>query len=83
MELGPQGFTVWSGNSRHASGASVEEPGPQNGWQRTTFRYDPRRAGEIVVVEPPSAAGNWSRMLLRGGRSPVNAVLIEWEVIPQ
>jgi hypothetical protein len=83
MELGPQGFTVWSGNARHASGASAEEPGPQNGWQRTTFRYDPRRAGEIVVVEPPSAAGNWSRMLLRGGRSAVNAILIEWEVIPQ
>jgi len=79
-ELGGQGFTAYSGSSRHARGNVVEQPGAQNGWQRTAYRYDPRRASELVVAEAPSADNGWQRVLFRAGPRAVTAILIDWEL---
>ena len=79
-ELGAQGFTAYSANARHSRGNVVEAPGAQNGWQRTAYRYDPRRAGELVVAEAPSAENGWQKMLFRSSARPVTAILIEWEL---
>ncbi|MEP7365153.1 MAG: hypothetical protein ABI972_18020 [Acidobacteriota bacterium] len=79
-ELGGQGFTAYSGNAKHARGNVVEAPGAQNGWQKTAYRYDPKRAGELVVAEAPSADNGWQKMLFRASARPVTAILIEWEL---
>lgn len=79
-ELGGQGFTAYSGSARHSRGNVVEQAGPQNGWQRTAYRYDPRRASELVVAEAPSGDNGWQKMLFRAGARPVTAILIDWEI---
>ncbi|MBK7928012.1 MAG: hypothetical protein IPJ98_11120 [Bryobacterales bacterium] len=79
-ELGGQGFTAYSSSARHSRGNVVEQPGPQNGWQRTAYRYDPRRASDLVVAEAPSADNGWQRVLFRAGSRPVTAILIDWEI---
>jgi hypothetical protein len=79
-ELGGQGFTAYSSNARHARGNVVEAPGAQNGWQRTAYRYDPKRASELLVAEAPSADNGWQKMLFRANARPVTAILIEWEL---
>ena len=59
----------------------AEPPGPQNGWNRTVYRYDPLVAQDLVVVETPNPEEGRNRILLRSGEGPVSVILIEWEVI--
>jgi hypothetical protein len=76
------GLTVYSSNPRLAREPVTEPPGPQNGWNRTTYRYDPRLSQEVVVVEAPGAHNGWTRVLLRSGDRPLSVILLEWEIIP-
>ncbi len=73
------GITVYSTHPKYARGNVLEQPSAQNGWNRTQFRSDARRAAEVVVVEPPGPSGNWSKMVLRAGERPLTAIMIEWE----
>ncbi|MCC6294564.1 MAG: hypothetical protein IT164_18070 [Bryobacterales bacterium] len=79
-ELGPQGFIAYSSHARHSRGAA-EPAGAGNGWQPTTFAYDPKRARNVVVAQPPSSSNGWQRILLRAGSQPVTAILIDWELV--
>lgn len=76
------GLTVYSSNPRLAREPVTEPPGPQNGWNRTTYRYDLRLSQEVVVVEAPGTHNGWNRILLRSGDRPLSVILLEWEVIP-
>jgi proteasome lid subunit RPN8/RPN11 len=76
------GLTVYSSNPGLARGPVTEPPGPQNGWNRTTYRYDVRLSQEVVVVEAPGAHNGWNRVLLRSGDRPLSVILLEWEVVP-
>ena len=78
-ELGPQGFIAYSSHARHRGGAA-EPAGAGNGWQPTTFAYDPKRARNVAVAQPPSASNGWQRILLRAGSQPITAILIDWEL---
>jgi len=80
-ELSGRGLTVFSSNPKYSRGPVTEPPGPQNGWNRTTYRYDPGVAQDLVVVETPSPEEGRNRILLRSGERPVSVILIEWEVI--
>ncbi len=79
-ELGGQGFTAFSANARHSRNDVVEAPSARNGWQRTGYQYDPKRAANLVVTEAPAADNSWQRMQFRAGSRPVTAILIEWEL---
>jgi proteasome lid subunit RPN8/RPN11 len=81
-EFAAGGLTVYSANPRFARQAYTEPPGPQNGWNRTVYRYDPRVARDLVVVEAPSARNGWNRIVLRSGERPLSVLLLEWEIIP-
>lgn len=76
------GLTVYSANPRFERTPASEPPGAQNGWNRTVFRYDPRLARELVVVEAPGAQNGWNRVVLRGGERPLAVLVLEWEIIP-
>lgn len=76
------GLTVYSANPRFERTPRSEPPGPQNGWNRTVFRYDLRMARELVVIEAPGAQNGWNRVVLRGGERPLAVLILEWEVIP-
>lgn len=81
-EFAGGGLTVYSANPRLARGPQIEPPGPQNGWNRTTYRYDLRLARDVVVAEAPGAQNGWSRLVLRSGERPVSVILLEWEIVP-
>lgn len=80
-ELGGDGLMLVSGEERHRAQAVVEEPGPQNSWNRTTFRYDPAAASSLVLVEAPTDANGWNRLTLRANGGTVSVVAIRWERI--
>jgi hypothetical protein len=80
-ELSAGGLTVYSGAARHAQGDVTEPRSAQNGWLNTTYRYDPARAQEVALVEAPSAADGYRKLVVRGGRRPLSALVIAWEVV--
>ncbi len=81
-EFAAGGLTVYSANPRLERTPRSEPPGPQNGWNRTEFRYDVRLARDLVVVEPPGAQNGWNRVVLRSGARPLAVLVIEWEMVP-
>lgn len=81
-ELSSGGLTVYSSNPKYARGPVTEPPGPQNGWNRTLYRYDPRGARAVIVVEAPGPQNGWNRILLRSGDRPLSVILLEWEITP-
>jgi hypothetical protein len=80
-ELAGGGLTVFSANPKFSRTPVTEPPGPQNGWNRTVYRYAPGEAQELVVVEAPNPEEGRNRILLRSGERQFSVILIEWEVI--
>ncbi len=81
-ELAGSGMTVFSANLRYSRAPVTEQPGAQNGWNRTVYRFDPSQAGNVVAVESPSARNGWNRVVLRAGGRPVSVILLDWELVP-
>jgi len=78
-ELGASGLTLLSSESRHAGETVVEEPGPQNSWNRTTYRYDPAAAASLEVVEAPSARRGWTGISMRARGRTLSVIVIRWQ----
>ena len=59
-----------------------EKQDPGTGWTRpVVYRRNPKRAGDVVVTEIPSAQNNWKTIGLRAER-PVTAIVLDWEALP-
>ena len=85
----PLRFTIWPGDltdrgillyasSMSGAGSVTESPGPQNGWNKTVYQLNPRRAADIAVVEPPCPGNDWKRLVLRSRRSGLSIIVAEW-----
>jgi hypothetical protein len=77
-EFGSGGLRVYASNPSDAR--SREAAGPQNGWNATTYDWNPRRLTDVLVTEVPSAQNGWKGVSLRGNGSPVSVVVIDWRV---
>lgn len=75
-ELTPNGLTVYTEDT-----GRVEAPGPRNGWNRTSYVHDLKRARSVAIVEAPAANNNWRRLVLRGEGSALSLVVVEWRAI--
>jgi len=64
------------------SKALNEVPGPANGWTRTIYKRNPKRAGDVAVSESPSAHNNWKRIGLSAGDHTVSVIVIDWQALP-
>jgi proteasome lid subunit RPN8/RPN11 len=75
-DLSGRGLTIFT-----ASGRAVREPaGPQNGWNPTAYTVDPRRAGELLVLESPSPQNGWKKLSFRNDTRGVSVIVIDWKV---
>jgi hypothetical protein len=77
-EFGSNGIVVFTSDAaRHNR---REPPNTGNGWNQTTFEWDPQRVVQLALVETPSAANDFRRLVLRynGRKCPV--IFIEWTV---
>ena len=78
-DLGGSGITVFTSSPR-PGGNMTEPPGPQNGWNRTTYRLDARRAHGVVVLEPPNAGNNWGQLVIRAEDKAHSLIVIDWQL---
>lgn len=77
-DLSSKGITVFTANARSAN--LTEPPGPQNGWNRTTYAWDQRRANDVVVLEAPGPQNNWKGVILRS-EQPLSLIVVDWQVV--
>jgi hypothetical protein len=76
-QLSTRGLTVFTmgGQDRR------ERAGPQNGWNATAYMTDPRRAGELLVLEVPSAQNSWKKLTLRNDSRDLSVIIIDWTLL--
>jgi proteasome lid subunit RPN8/RPN11 len=79
-ELTNRGIRIYTGNNQVAA-RSPESPGPGNGWNPTGYLYSPERAGDLRVVESPSAQNGWRRLAIRGANRPYSVMVLHWEIL--
>ena len=70
---------MYTPNAQGAS-AMYESPGPQNGWNKTLYTLNARRAAEILLVEPPGPQNAWKRLVLRSKSQKASVIMVEWTV---
>jgi len=75
-ELTSSGMTVYTPEPKYAK-PLTEAAGPENGWNRTTYTLDARRAEAIRVVQLPSPRNGY-QLVLQGNSPKLAIVMLEW-----
>ncbi len=75
-DLTAEGMTLFTPDARFTKPAT-EAAGAQNGWNRTTYTFDRKRAAGIRVVEQPSAQNGY-KLVLQGETSKLSVLMLEW-----
>lgn len=79
-ELTPTGLRLYTTNPR--PGNRSESAGPQNGWNATEYVWDPARAAEITVLEPPATQNGWTHLVLRSENRSYSVIVVKWKAKP-
>jgi len=79
-EMTQEGVRIFSADP-HSIGIP-EAPGAQNGWNRTVYVLDPRKAAEVTMLESPGQQNAWSRLILRAERGEHSIIVLRWERLP-
>lgn len=64
-----------SGNSK------AEAPSRRNGWNVTLYKFDPKRAHDLAVIEKPAQNNNW-KLGIKSVNRPVSMIVIDWQTNP-
>jgi hypothetical protein len=79
--LTKNGLVIYTARLPRA-GDSQEPPGPQNGWNKTVYEWEPSRTADIEVVEAPNASNAWKRLVLRAKNPKNSIIMVEWNALP-
>lgn len=79
-ELTPEGLRIFTADPK--SVGAPEAPGAQNGWNRTVYVLNPKKAGEISILETPGQQNAWNRLILRAERGDHSIIVLRWERVP-
>jgi hypothetical protein len=77
-ELDDSGLTVFTADASRA--ADREPPGRNNGWNPLHFQLDPNRARGLTLVESPTSANDFKRLILRNDLRNCTVIVIDWTV---
>ena len=79
-DLTSEGLVVYSIETKLGRARLEQAPGPQNGWNRTAYVWEPAAASEIAVLEAPAVANQFQRFVVRDNGRPFSVLLIEWSI---
>jgi hypothetical protein len=82
-ELVDGGITIYTADARHRQRPVVESPAARNGWNVTSYIWDPQRSAGLTVLEAPNPQNGWRRLSVRNTGRPISMVVIDWEQIPE
>jgi hypothetical protein len=76
-ELTQSGLKVFTGDA--ASVGVPEAAGAQNGWMQTTWLLNPKKAGDLRIVEAPAQQNGWNRLSVKAERGDHSVIVLHWE----
>jgi hypothetical protein len=56
---------------------TAEAPGRRNGWNVTMYKFDPKHAHDLSLVETPSEENNF-KLGIKSNNRPVSIIVIDW-----
>jgi hypothetical protein len=71
------GIQVFTRDQKLVSRA--EPPSAENGWNTIVYKYDPKTAPDVHVIQPPSAANSWNQLVVQNGKKPISVIVIDWQ----
>jgi proteasome lid subunit RPN8/RPN11 len=71
-----QGITLFTADTKYAH-PLIEAAGAQNGWNLTTYTWDPKRAAGIRILEQPSPQNGY-KLVLQSVTSKLPILVMEW-----
>jgi hypothetical protein len=75
-DLTNSGITLFTADPRYAQ-ALTEKAGAENGWNPTTYTWEPKRAAGIQVVEQPGPQNGY-KLVLESQIPKLSVVVLEW-----
>ena len=73
----PEGLRIFTAEPQWVG--APEAPGAQNGWNRTVYVLNPKKAGEVAIAEAPGQQNAWNRIILRAERGDQYIIVLRWE----
>jgi proteasome lid subunit RPN8/RPN11 len=75
-DLTADGITLFTADPRYSQPVT-EKAGAENGWNPTTYTWDPKRAAGIKVVEQPGPQNGY-KLVLESDMPKLSVVMLEW-----
>src|SRR5579871_581180 len=79
-DLSSDGIVLYSSNMQYAN-TVVEPPSSQNGWNRTSYTWNPKLANDVTIEEVPGPQNGWNRLALRSKNPKISVIVIDWTVV--
>jgi hypothetical protein len=79
-EFDRNGLVVYTTDRSRAG--KPEAPSQANGWNPTSYRFDPERTREVAVLEAPNRTNNFTRLVLRNDGREYSVIVVEWTTQP-
>ena len=76
-DLGDDGILVFTARPQDARNG-WDSPGPQNGWNRIVYEFDPHNAAGVEVEEAPGPGNAWKRLVLRCTNPKLSVIYVKW-----
>lgn len=76
-DLADNGILVFTDREQD-SRKGWDSAGPQNGWNRIMYEFDPHHAEGVEVQEAPGPANSWKRLVLRCTNSKLSVIYVKW-----
>jgi hypothetical protein len=75
-DLTAGGITLFTADARYAQPVT-EAPGAHNGWNRTVYTFDRRRAEAVRIVEQPGPQNGY-KLVLKSENPKLSVVVVDW-----
>lgn len=78
-DLGDNGILVFTASQQDLR-KGWDSAGPQNGWNRVMYEFNPRHAGGVQIEEAPGPGNSWKRLVLRCINPKLSVIYIKWSL---
>jgi proteasome lid subunit RPN8/RPN11 len=75
-DLTDEGMTLFTSETRYTN-PKIEAAAARNGWNRTTYMFDPKRSARVRIVEQPEPKNGY-RLVLQSDTTKLAVVVLEW-----
>jgi proteasome lid subunit RPN8/RPN11 len=79
-DLTADGITLFTADPRYSQ-PLTEKAGAQNGWNSTTYTWDPKRASGIKILEQPGPQNGY-KLVLQSDIPKLSVVVFDWRAAP-